>query len=111
MLTFHLREDFIPDGHSEDGSAYTRPIYTLVAEDEEGARWEHFHVFDDEDRADQFGEAVTARFKEAPYKVLEPKYWTPAAPCYGSVAHQKVGDRHLMTEDELAHNIKQGYIK
>jgi len=110
MLTFHLREDYIPDGFTEDGSTYARPVYTLIAEDDTGARWAHFNVFDDDERADQFAKAVTARFEENPHKVLEPKYWSHIDPCYGSKAHQKVGDRHLMTEDELEHNIKAGHM-
>lgn len=89
-------------GHTEDGPVYEDFAFVVVEADD-GRRWAHEHCFgpDEEQRALKFEARVQAAIDQKGLDALDMDRWAEDAPRYGSPAHARVGDYHLMDEDDF----------
>ena len=69
--SFEIVSDLYQAGRTEDGDAYTAEVYYVMAEDEDGNRWQHFAAFpgcevsvDPEDGFQVFGESGQVRGRQ-----------------------------------------------
>ena len=97
-------------GHTEDGEAYTAPVYYVVAQDGFGFRWVHFATFaacapevNHEDGIMHF-KNISAEAQRNAGHLLErikdsgeidlDNHWTETRPEYGSRAFIENGDQY-----------------
>jgi hypothetical protein len=83
-----------------EGTPVVAEQYYVVVEDKDGARWAHDHNFDDVEDAIKLEAKVQDRLDVLGKAGLNMDHWAEADPCYGSAAHQRVGDWHLMDQDD-----------
>lgn len=58
---------------------------------------------DDGERAARFADKINKAGR------IDTAHWSEIDPCYGSEAHQQIGDFHLMSEGEIEYGRKMGY--
>lgn len=80
--------------------------YFVKTEREDGRRFQHYHILCSQLEV----EALISRMKTVGINPVNNEHWMELDPCYGSDWHQKIGDRHLMSHEELSHNINMGYM-
>lgn len=89
-------------GYDEDGCMVTEDYSYVVVEADDGRRWAHERSFGPDEVAaarkleGQVEAAVAAKGLDA----LDLERWASIDPCYGSEAHSRVGDNHLMDDDD-----------
>ena len=86
----------------EEGTPVVVEQFYIVVEDDKGNRWAHDHNFDNADDAGVLEDTIQDRLDILGMAALNMDHWNEAAPCYGSIAHQKVGDLYLMDDDDRA---------
>ncbi len=109
-MDIFTRDELVQDGHTEDGDINYTQHYFIVAELEDGTRYAHQHVSTDRDIIDSLAVRIEAATASKGIDALNLELWGKIDPCYGSEAHQRIGDAHLMTDDELHHNRRMGYM-
>lgn len=89
-------------GHNEDGPVFEDFAYVVV-EAEDGRRWAHDTSFDtsEEAKAEKLCGQVQVAINDNGVAALNMDHWVEVDPRYGSEAHQRIGDYHLMDEEEL----------
>ena len=97
-MEIFARSDLASFGPTEDGHDYTAPVYFVVAEDEDGRRWSHFHRFpgayildtpegfhhvDRWEQAEAEVAALVERMKVFTLLLVYEMVWEPIVPEYG----------------------------
>lgn len=110
MFTF-VKTDVGITGSNEDGPTYG-DYHRVGVELEDGRRWLHDHVFKahEGDRVERLVARVDAALAKDGFAALDMDHWFEGDPRYGSPAHSRVGDYHLMDDDDREAAKQNGII-
>ena len=109
-MDIFTRSELVEDGITEDGECNYTTHYFIIAELEDGTRFGHFHTSTDRSEIDLLACKIEGTVAANGIEGLDMMYWNNCDPRYGSEAHSRIGDMHLMSEEEYRHNVNNGYM-